>query len=107
MPFKGTIQKLVPYDCEITPAVGNTDSTAMVYENISAADKIQSIDTQTIPTSQASATHTHTAAAGVVRLQISISPPPLGLAQFRLVQGTTVITHDVTGDCMLSFDVVP
>ena len=43
----------------------------------------------------------------VVRLEISIYPPPFGVAQFRLTQGTNVITHDVNGDTVLVFDVGP
>jgi hypothetical protein len=107
MPFKGNISKSLPYVTEVTPATTNTDATAVTYMNINDADKLVSIDTQTIPTTSPVATSTHTLGAHVVRVQIQVSPPPNGLAQVRVVQGTTVITADVIGDTLLLFDAVP
>jgi hypothetical protein len=107
MPFKGIIKSGVAYTVDVTPEINNNDSTALTFASIVRRDRLREVDTLTIPKTQPSATRTDTLGTAVVRLDIFIYPPPNGLCQFRLVQGTTVITHDVTGDTTLTFDVTP
>ena len=105
MPFMGSIKSGVPYTIDITPETTNSNSTALTFGSITRRDRLRE-DSLTVPNTQA-ATRTDTLSTNVVRLAISIYPPPFGVAQFRLTQGTNVITYDVNGDTVRVFDVGP
>jgi hypothetical protein len=93
--FGGTLQNDQPWTLELTWATGNTEKTAMTVTYVDAKGG-QDLDLFTIPASVSSFVgySGSNIAPRTKRIIIDLDLPANGLAQIRILQGTTIITVD-------------
>ena len=106
-PYKGSIRRSVPFTVDISPEASNSDPTAVTLASIVRSGRIRDPDVLIIPGGGPAGVRTVTLGANVVLFEVFIYQAANDLAEFRLTQGTNVITHDVIGDTTVVLDVVP